>query len=151
MFNENLFSERFLIKSTRLKNWDYSKSGYYFLTICTINRINYFGHINDGKMILSDIGEIANQCWRKIPNHFPHVKLDEFVVMPNHVHGIVRMVETQNNKNRRDAITKSIPFFYWQSRYYEHIIRDKNALWRIRNYIKNNPIKWHNDRNHRTL
>jgi REP element-mobilizing transposase RayT len=92
LYNENLFSQRFRIKTTRLQKWDYGDIGYYFVTICTINKINYFGHIKNGKMILSDIGKMAEKYWREIPIHFPHVKLDEYVVMPNHIHGIIQII-----------------------------------------------------------
>lgn len=99
MFDENLFSERFLIKSTRLKNWDYTNQGYYFITICTRYKYPYFGNINNGKNVLSNIGKIADKCWRDISLHFNNVILDEYIVMPNHMHGIVRIV----NKNCIDS------------------------------------------------
>jgi len=69
MFNPNLFSERFLIKSIRLPNCNYANVGYYFVTICTRNKKNYFGKIINGKMTLSDMGKIAENCWQQIPNH----------------------------------------------------------------------------------
>ena len=84
-----LFKNKYRIESIRLKEWDYRNSGYYFVTICTKNREPYFGHIVKGNMILSPVGEIAAQCWREIPKHHAGVQLDEFVIMPNHAHGIV--------------------------------------------------------------
>ncbi|MBT4485190.1 MAG: hypothetical protein HOC71_16110 [Candidatus Latescibacteria bacterium] len=96
----NLFKNKYRIPSTRLKEWDYSRNGYYFVTMCVKNRESVFGQFEHGEMILSDMGNIAEQCWREIPVHFPFVKLDEFVIMPNHVHGIIiidnNVVETQN-------------------------------------------------------
>lgn len=86
------FRNRYRIPSARLSNWDYSGNSAYFITICTANRKHYLGTIIDTKMQLSPIGEFACKCWKEIPNHFPHFYLDEFVVMPNHVHGIV-MIE----------------------------------------------------------
>lgn len=80
-------------QSTRLKNYDYASDGYYFATICVKNKIEYFGEITNGKMELSEIGKIANQCWLEIPKHFPSVKLDEHIIMPNHLHGIL-IIET---------------------------------------------------------
>ena len=74
-------SERKLI---RLTNWDYSSEGTYFITICCKDRQSFLGRIDDNKMILSKIGLIASQYWTEIPKHFQHVKLDDFVVMPNH-------------------------------------------------------------------
>jgi len=76
-------------RSIRLKNYDYSQPGAYFITICTHNRECLFGDIVDGEMILNEYGEIAKKCWLEIPVHFPNVLLDEYVIMPNHVHGII--------------------------------------------------------------
>jgi putative transposase len=76
-------------KNIRLKDWDYSSEGIYFLTICCRERKSFFGKIENNKMHLSDIGSIASRFWMEIPTHFPHVKLDEFVIMPNHLHGII--------------------------------------------------------------
>ncbi len=76
-------------RSIRLKNYDYSQPAAYFITICTHNRECIFGEIVDGKMVLIAFGEIAKQCWIEIPQHFPQVQLDAFVIMPNHVHGII--------------------------------------------------------------
>jgi len=76
-------------KTNRLKDFDYSQNGFYFVTICTKNRKQYFGKINDGGMVLNDGGEAAEELWLGIPEHFQDVKLDEHVIMPNHVHGII--------------------------------------------------------------
>lgn len=73
-------------KSIRLKDYDYSKPGKYFITICTKYSECSFGKIHNGKMQLNEYGKIAQQCWLDIPNHFPYAKLDEFIVMPNHIH-----------------------------------------------------------------
>jgi len=76
-------------ESIRLKNWDYSSPGAYFITICTKKREEYLGHIFDGKMILSHSGKIAHTIWHEIPKHFQNATLDAFVVMPDHIHGII--------------------------------------------------------------
>jgi REP element-mobilizing transposase RayT len=76
-------------KHIRLTDWDYSSEGAYFITICCRERQSFFGKIEDNKMIFSEIGLIASNYWLEIPYHFPHVKLDEFVTMPNHIHGII--------------------------------------------------------------
>ncbi len=73
----------------RLSTWNYSRAGYYFVTICTKNKQPFFGRIKDGKMELNEIGLIAQLFWMDIPHHFDGVILDEFVIMPDHVHGIV--------------------------------------------------------------
>ena len=79
-------------QSIRLKNYDYSKSGLYFVTICTENRECLFGDIVDGKMVLNDVGNMIQKLWNKITERFNMVELDEFVIMPNHIHGIVIIV-----------------------------------------------------------
>lgn len=76
-------------KPQRLKSFDYSTDGAYFITICTANRENFFGEIVNGKMVLNACGEIAQKCWQEISNHFTAARLDGFIVMPNHIHGIV--------------------------------------------------------------
>jgi len=80
-------------KSIRLKGYDYSREGLYFITICTHNRECLFGEIVDGNMILNEAGKIADACWQDIPNHFPNAVLHEYIVMPNHVHGIIELVD----------------------------------------------------------
>ena len=78
-------------KSIRLRNYDYSQAGLYFITICTHERLALFGKIVDEIMVKSDAGVIAEKCWHEIPEHFPQVVLGEFVVMPNHIHGIIEI------------------------------------------------------------
>lgn len=77
------------INSYRLKGHDYSQPGFYFLTICTSDRKNLFGEIADCQMRLNMAGKFAERCWQEIPKHFSTVGLDEFVIMPNHVHGLI--------------------------------------------------------------
>lgn len=78
-------------KSIRLKGYDYSQAELYFITICCKNRACLFGDIVDGKMIYNDAGKIAIHCWLDIPNHFPNSVLHEYIVMPNHIHGIIEL------------------------------------------------------------
>ncbi|WP_188460532.1 transposase [Marivirga lumbricoides] len=111
------FQNKYRIASARLKNWDYGSNAAYFVTICTKNRECFFGEIQNGEMILNDVGRIANDCWWQIPEHFPFVKLGNHIIMPNHVHGIVvidkptddrndiRMIETQNFASLRTPQT----------------------------------------------
>lgn len=97
------YKNKYTIKSARLECYDYSQNGMYFITICTKNREENFGKIENGKMILSEIGKIAEQFYQEIPNHFPFVVLDQHVIMPNHAHMVLEInwetqsgVETQN-------------------------------------------------------
>ena len=84
-----LFKNKYRIKSIRLKDWDYSSNGYYYITICTKNRECIFGNVVNGKMGLSQIGEIVQKYWCEIPRHFKNTFLDEYMIMPNHMHGII--------------------------------------------------------------
>ncbi|MDO8240662.1 MAG: transposase [Candidatus Moranbacteria bacterium] len=96
----NKYKSQYKIESSRLAGYDYSQNGMYFVTICTKGREEFFGRIEEGEMVLSGIGEIANQFWQEIPKHFPKVILDEYVIMPNHLHGIV---EINNDRLNVDA------------------------------------------------
>jgi len=76
------FRGKYRIETGRLKNWDYGSNGYYFVTICIKDRECVFGNVDDNKMVLSESGKIAEKFWLEIPAHFPFVKLDEFIIMP---------------------------------------------------------------------
>ena len=112
LINPHKFKNKYRIKSTRLRGYHYRQPGYYFLTICTKNRINYFGQIINDRMKLSLIGRITHRYWHKIPNHFPLVTLDAFVIMPNHLHGIIiinKPINTKINLDHNHAIWR--PWF----------------------------------------
>jgi REP element-mobilizing transposase RayT len=147
-------------KSPRLQGYDYSQSGAYFITICTHQRQNLFGEVIDGVMHCSQAGDIAMACWHIIPNHYPAVELDAFVVMPNHIHGILvldgdgkqfKTVLGRVINGYKGAVTARIReqidsnLVAWQGRYHDHIIRDERGLNLIRAYVENNPAKWSND------
>ena len=99
-----LFKNKFRIKSTRLPNWDYSSNGIYYITICTKNRECILGDIINGKIKLSPIGKIVQKHWHEISKYFENVILDEFIIMPDHVHGIVII----NHEPCRDGVTPSL-------------------------------------------
>jgi putative transposase len=170
------FKNKYRVESTRLPGWDYSQPGWYFVTICTRDRLCFFGDVVDGAMRLSPIGEIVAEEWRKTPQIRPNVELDEWIVMPNHVHGIIVItvtavvVETPRRGvsttmggltagslgaivgQIKSVCTKRIwaagyTDFGWQSQFYDRIIRDELTLERVREYIRNNPLKWERDRN----
>jgi REP element-mobilizing transposase RayT len=86
---QNKFQNKYRIPSSRLQTWDYGTNGAYFITICTQNREHFFGVVQNGTMQLSETGKIAEQLWIEIPNQFPFIELGNFVVMPNHVHGLL--------------------------------------------------------------
>ena len=189
----DLYKGKYRIESTRLEEWDYSSGsgvaikregswgtafGYYFVTICTKNMECVLSRITDGKVVLTGIGNIAKRHWLEIPEHFKNVELNEFIIMPNHIHGIVIInnVETchcmslQKNSNvnkfskpisgslamiinqYKSSVTRRCrknryTNFTWQSRFYDHIIRNEKSLQKIREYIHNNPLKWDIDEN----
>ena len=79
-------------KTIRLPNYDYRQSGYYFITICAHNRVNLFGRIENDKMVMNKIGKMVYRWWQKLPAKYRRVQLDKFIIMPNHIHGIIRIV-----------------------------------------------------------
>ncbi len=83
------FQDKYRVQTARLRNWDYRLNGLYFVTICTKDKKYFFGEIQNDIMGLSEIGLLVYRYWLEIPQHFPFVKLDKFVIMPNHVHGII--------------------------------------------------------------
>ena len=102
------YKNKYRIQSARLQHWDYGWNASYFVTICTHDHEHYFGGIVDDEMVLSDIGKIAWRFWGEIPNHFPFVILNAYVVMPNHLHGIIIIDKTddgRNDGNNMDSVT----------------------------------------------
>lgn len=169
-----LFNNKYRIPSARLQNWNYANEAMYFVTICTQNRINYFGKITDSELQAYEIGKIAHSEWYKTTQLRPDMNLElgEFVVMPNHIHGIIMVGANEYNmlpahteyKNQfapqfknlssvirgyKSAVTayakKNTIAFNWQTRFHDHLIRSKDDYDRISNYIINNPSKWHDD------
>ncbi|MBX9850944.1 MAG: hypothetical protein K2X86_04215 [Cytophagaceae bacterium] len=98
------YKDKYLIPSIRIKDFDYA-DGEYFVTICTKDREVLFGEVQGGDIQLSEEGKIAEKFWKEIPLHFPNLILDEFVIMPNHVHGIV-IIDNHCDSERRDAINR---------------------------------------------
>lgn len=190
------FKNKYRNSSHRLKNWDYGSPGMYFVTIYTKNQISYFGEIvtftnenipvdcyvasqnlatlhrnqenNEPHLDPTIIGNIAQQYWTEIPHHFAFVDLDEFQIMPNHLHGILMIDNPDHNgwehnqfgpqsKNsgsiirgykagvKEFATTNKIEF-WWQAKYYDRIIRTEQDLNTVREYIRNNPMNWQFDR-----
>ncbi len=161
-----LYKNRYRQKTLRLAEWDYSSPGYYFVTICTKDKNCYFGKINNGIIQYSSIGGKAAYFWNQIPQHFSHVELDKWIIMPNHIHGIIVLKEKNSIKEEFNKFSKPISgslsivinhfkasvtrwckqnakhYFSWQKGFYEHIIRSEKSLTSIREYILNNPIKW---------
>lgn len=158
-------------KQIRLKGYDYSGEGWYFVTICTQNRECLLGNIvgvgrdRPISMILNQRGKIIENIFKSLSDHHP-VQLDSFQIMPNHVHFIIHII---NKGASRRAPTETLGFIVgmfktectsqinklqhtpgqkiFQRNYYEHIIRNEFDLFRIRQYICDNPMNWETDRN----
>lgn len=146
-------------KHLRMQGWDFTSPGWYFLTICTKNMRSVFGTVVNGRMILNSAGAIAERCWREIPKHFPRAVVDEYVVMPNHVHGLLQLIDTATAcrggmeafgrpvagsvptimRSYKGAVSKSLGANVWQGRFYEVRARDDAARANIRRYIRDNP------------
>ncbi len=147
-------------KKLRLSNFDYGNVGYYFVTICTKGRIHYFGEIQNGEMISNEYGRVVKKCWKEILEHYQNIDLDEMIIMPNHIHGIIIV---GNEYFRSDisnvvkwfkiGVTKEIRQNYgdykfaWQKSFYDVIIRNEEQLEKTREYIIMNPAKWEEDVN----
>ncbi len=157
-------------KQIRIKDFDYSQNGYYFVTICTHNKQKILSEIIDGKTILNDLGKIVDFVWNDLKNH-NDIKLHQYIIMPNHIHGIIeicreRFQTVPDNQNYHFGIPEIIRQFktfsskrinehlkrnglepfptgkLWQKSYYEHIIRDEDDYINATQYIIDNPLKW---------
>jgi putative transposase len=160
-------------KISRLPNFDYRSNGAYAITICTFNRKRIFGTIREGVMHLNPYGRIALIEWQKTPLLRSYVHLDEFIIMPNHIHAILFFESNFSHKTEqletrefgkpqikslgtvigayKSAVSKEIGILRgertqtWQPKFFEHIIRNDLDLQHQREYILNNPLKWADD------
>lgn len=161
----------FRVESARLKDWDYSTPWWYYVTVNTKDHICWFGEVTKNKMILNELGKVAENYWKEIPKHCPSVELDYYIVMPNHLHGIIILnnVETchgmslqSHERKFSQPIKNSLSMvinqfkgavkrwcnkndysaFAWQPRFYDRIICNEQELFNIRKYIEQNPLKW---------
>ncbi len=105
-----LFQNKYYKRSMRFRGWNYASGGYYFVTVCTKNFQSFFGRIHDKRMQLSEIGRMADKYWKEITKHYPNTELDEFIIMPNHVYGIIRIkpVDKQNIRGVETCHGKSL-------------------------------------------
>lgn len=150
-------------RSTRLHGYDYEQAGAYFVTLCAQDRECLFGEVVDGAMRLGGAGEMIHSAWEALPAHYPSVDLDAFVVMPNHLHGIVVLDGTSGLalgdliqrfktltthryiEKVREGAWPAFRRRVWQRNYYDHVIRDGPSLQRIREYVHDNPARWATD------
>lgn len=153
----------------RLRSYNYAWQGAYFVTICTQEKHYLFGQIVDSTMKLNPFGEVAESVWKEIPHHYPEINNEVFIVMPNHVHGIIA-IHGVGRAGSKPAPTKQYPLseivrafktyssrkinelrnspgvLVWQRNYYEHVIRNESDYYQIGEYILYNPAKWESDR-----
>jgi REP element-mobilizing transposase RayT len=157
-------------RSIRLSAFDYTQAGAYYVTICSHSDVPLFGAVREETVALNALGELIRSCWLAIPDHFPHAALDHFVIMPNHLHGIIVLTtesEPAPHKKAPAAFSKpisgSLPTIIasfkaavsrglrkqsperitiWHRNYYEHVIRSEADYSRIFEYINNNPLQW---------
>ena len=162
-------------RSLRLKGHSYIEGGAYFITVCTYWRRCILGEIRDDEMHLNDLGVAVAQAWRATPDHFPLVQNDAFVVMPNHIHGLLLIGHGVGAKHAsplhhppRGALSGSVPAIVqsfksaatrsahlsgivhedgiWQRGFHDRVVRNEGELNRIRAYIDENPLRWSLDR-----
>lgn len=164
-------------KSVRLPKYDYTQQGAYFITVVTQNRNYLFGQIVEGIMCSNTFGNIVSQVWQSIPKHHPKTVVDPFIIMPNHMHGIINIVGARRavplhqyeefgkpvpgsiptiirsfkseTTRRINNLRKSPGAKVWQRNYYEHVIRDENDYEKIFEYILTNPQNWLKDNEYR--
>ena len=147
-------------RSIRLKGYDYAQAGAYFITVCSDQRARIFGEIVEGQFKSSDVGLVVKRIWENLPNHYAHLTLDAFVVMPNHIHGLLMLSENPSDTKRQDIpmivgtfksySTREVRLIepglqVWHRNYYDHVVRDEDELDGIRNYILSNPLLWEQD------
>lgn len=140
-------------KDIRLKNYNYAKEGMYFITICTRNRIKLFGEIETKEIKLTKVGKIVEKSIINLEKIYNNITIDEYIVMPNHIH-IIIIINEKNNltisriiNQYKGRITKTIGYPIWQKLFYEHIIRNESEYYKIKQYIQNNIVNWKNDCN----
>ena len=151
-------------KSIRLKDYDYSSNGMYFITICTKNKEHIFGNIvgatigRPPETTLSQCGQITKQAIENIHTHYPTVSVEKYVIMPNHIH-LLLLIDNYNENGRpmvaptistviqqmKGYISKQIGFSPWQKLFHDHIIRNEKDFEKIWEYIDTNPLKWESD------
>ncbi len=161
----NKLAER---KNIRLKEYDYSQAGYYFITICSLDKKKIFWNKEDdpkdvGETFglplknLSNTGKIIDEEINKINSIYENVEIDKYVIMPNHIHMII-ILHNEGGRSKtsptisriiqqfKASISKKIGYSIWQKSFYDHIIRDERDYENICNYIETNPIKWKEDK-----
>lgn len=150
--DQSKFRGKYRIASTRCAGWNYGSPGWYFVTFCTKFRVRNLSRIDRGSVFLTEIGCVVDEEWQKTPHIRGSVELGPYVVMPDHLHGLIHLTDGSENlglivNQVKSNATKRIrafmhPKFAWQARYHDRIIRDQAEFDRICRYIWNNPRHW---------
>lgn len=137
-----------LRKPLRLSGHDYAAPGAYFVTLVTVDRRALFGDVVDGQVRLNAVGETVARTWRDMPAHYRNIALDEFIVMPNHFHGVI-VLELGNLRALPHLVgafkrisARAAGQNLWHRSYHDRIVRDERELAAVREYIVNNPAQW---------
>jgi REP element-mobilizing transposase RayT len=159
-----LYRNRYRVPSARWSSWDYRWAGVYSVTLCVQDRVRCLCDIQEGAVHLSRLGEIVAEEWQRLPHRFPHLSLDEWVIMPDHMHGILIFASSETPddtpKSRllagslgsvigqfKSKSTKRIRAmgrrdFAWQARFHDRIVKTADHLHSLRTYIRENPRNW---------
>ena len=139
-------------KRIRLQGYDYSEGNMYFITICVKDRLEMLGKIIEDNIKSTKEGNIVKQNINKIEQIYKNTIIDEYVIMPNHIH-ILLLINYKSSvtiskiiKHFKTNITREIEYSIWQKSFYEHIIRNEKEYLKIKEYIKNNVINWRKDK-----
>jgi len=139
-------------KIIRLQDYDYSEENVYFITICVKDRLELLGKIIQDNIKLTTEGKIVNQNITKIEEIYKNVVIDDYVIMPNHIH-ILLLIKYKSNatiskiiKHFKTNVTREIKYSILQKSFYEHIVRNKKEYFKIKEYIKYNVINWKKDK-----
>jgi REP-associated tyrosine transposase len=145
-------------KRLRLSQFDYSAPGYYFITLCVWRRRCILGNVDENCVILSDLGRLVSDALQRVPERYVGILLDAFVVMPNHLHALLELTGSETALSAAIGAFKSLSTNaartasmiadakLWQRGFHDHVVRSDADLDRLREYIANNPLKWHLDR-----
>lgn len=147
-----LYRDRYRVPSARMSGWDYRWSGVYAVTICVLDRLECLGALSEGSVQFTPFGAIVAGAWQEIPHIHPRVSLDEWIVMPDHLHGILifgppdpravplgTIIGQFKKRSTKRIRAMGAPQFAWQERYFDQILPDARALDRYRSYIRHNP------------
>ena len=146
-------------KDNRLKNFDYSSSGTYYITVCTKEKKNLFGSIVGAPIgrpscELSDYGKIVDEAINNIEKKYDRTRVDKYIIMPDHIHLLLTILPDKSGRpmgaptipniinQLKGYVSKKVGFSAWQKLYYDHIIRDQEDYDTKWNYIENNPMAW---------